>query len=331
MPFTADGRTFPAGTYIIGMHQPYASFAQTLLERQEYPKTRTHEGGPVRRPYDVTAHTLPLLLGVEAIPVEESPAVPLEAVRQPPSRNTTLPRAAGLAGTDRRIALYQPFDPSIDEGWTRWLFDLYGVPYASVHNRDVRDGSLAGYTALLLPSVSAEILREGREEGTVPERYAGGLGEAGAAALRRFVEEGGTLVALDRSVTYVIDVLDLPVTDVLAVLEETEYYAPGSLVRLDVDLGHPIAVDMGSETAAWVEGGHAFEPAQDSAVRIVASYGKDPVLMSGWLQGEEYLAGRPALVDVPLGKGRVVLFGFRPQYRGQSLATYPLFFNALKL
>jgi hypothetical protein len=200
-----------------------------------------------------------------------------------------------------------------------------------VHNQDILDGSLAGYTALLLPSVSAEVLREGREEGTVPGRYAGGLGEAGAASLRRFVEEGGTLVALDRSATYAIDVLDLPVMDVLEGLEETEYYAPGSLVRLEVDPGHPMAVGMESEAAAWLEGGHAFEPAEDSTVRIVASYGKEPVLMSGWLQGEEYLAGRPALVVVPLGKGRVVLFGFRPQYRGQSLATYPLLFNALKL
>ena len=138
-------------------------------------------------------------------------------------------------------------------------------------------------------------------------------------------------MALDRSVTYVIDVLELPVRDVLEGLEEADYYAPGSLVRLDVELGHRMAVGMGSEAAAWLEGGHAFEPVQDGALRIVASYGKDPVLMSGWLQGEEYLAGRPALVDVPLGKGRVVLFGFRPQYRGQSLATYPLLFNALKL
>src|SRR5690606_2894613 len=68
--FTAGGRRFPAGTYVIPMNQPYASWAQTLLERQEYPDMRQYPGGPPVRPYDVTAHTLPLLMGMEAVAVD---------------------------------------------------------------------------------------------------------------------------------------------------------------------------------------------------------------------------------------------------------------------
>ncbi|MEJ2370025.1 MAG: M14 family zinc carboxypeptidase [Gemmatimonadales bacterium] len=88
-PFDAAGRRFPAGSYIVEMRQPYAAFAQTLLEVQRYPDRRAYEGGPLLKPYDVTAHTLPLLFGVEAVPVEE----PLEVERGGP-RGAGLSRAA---------------------------------------------------------------------------------------------------------------------------------------------------------------------------------------------------------------------------------------------
>ena len=113
---------------------------------------------------------------------------------------------------------------------------------------------------------------------------------------------------------------------------------PGSILRIELDTSHPIAQGMPKETIAWAEDSPAFEVTNDpeatvpaTNVRVVASYAenKDP-LLSGWLLGGEKLKGKAALVEVTMGKGRVILFGFRPQYRAQSEATYPLFFNALK-
>jgi glutamine amidotransferase-like uncharacterized protein len=94
---------------------------------------------------------------------------------------------------------------------------------------------------------------------------------------------------------------------------------------------------MPKETIAWAEDSPVFEVTEDpnatvpaANVRIIASYpvDKDP-LLSGWLLGGDLIKGKAALVEVTMGKGRVILFGFRPQYRAQSEATYPLFFNAL--
>ena len=336
-PFTLGRDHFFPGTYVVVLRQPYAAFAKAMLERQAYPGLPEYRGGPPRRPYDVTAHTLPLLLGVRVLAVADTLPVALSgAVTAPPPVH----RAAGLAvgGGGRptlvRVGLYRSYVANPDEGWTRWVFDTWGVPYASVGDSEIRAGHLAArYDAIVLPSQNPLAILNGLPAEQYPARYAGGLGTAGLQALGDFVDAGGTLIALNQTCDLAIGALDLPVTDVLTDVAPTDFSAPGSLLRLQVDTAVALGAGMPAQTAAWFESGPAFEVGDPVRARIVARYPSDTaaVLLSGWLLGASQLAGKAALVDVKRGRGHVVLFGFRPQYRGQSLATFPLLFNALRL
>jgi hypothetical protein len=169
----------------------------------------------------------------------------------------------------------------------------------------------------------------------MPEEYTGGLGAEGVKKLREFVEQGGTLVFLNRASDFAIEQFNLPVRNVVAGMKQTEFYVPGSILRIEVDTSHPVAKGMPRESIAWVEDSPVFETKGETAalsrVRVIARYPQTAApLLSGWLLGSERIKGQAALVEVGLGKGRIYLFGFRPQYRGQSLATYPLFFNAIR-
>ncbi|MGH7546492.1 MAG: M14 family zinc carboxypeptidase, partial [Gemmatimonadota bacterium] len=316
--FRARGERYAAGTYVVPMAQPYAGFAKAMLERQRYPQLHEYPGGPLKRPYDVTAHTLPLLMGVPAVHVEEPVTVPLSGVIPVPEVRKTAP---GLTGAARppRVALYQSYDPSMDEGWTRWIFDEYGIRYTTVRDADVRAGALAErFDALILPDQDPREILEGRAPETVPPEYAGGLGAVGLAALEEFVEAGGTLIAFNEASGLVLEHFDVPVRDALDGLSRGDFYAPGSILRIHVDASHPLGRGMPRASMAWVEGGLAFEPepgADPRAVTIVARYDEREPLLSGWLNGAEYLNGKGALAVATLGRGRVVLFGFRPQYR----------------
>lgn len=329
--FTAEGRIFPIGSVVVDMHQPYAAFAQAVLAPQAYPPQRQYEGGPPTPPYDVTAHNLPLLFGLSTVPIHEAPAVgALELLAaSPPSPPR---RVVDLSGDPAvMVGLYRPWLPSPDEGWTRWLFDTYAVPYASLTNDDIaRGGLLREFTALVIPSIEPATLRFGRSAGDAPPEFAGGLGPGHVAHLREFVEGGGTLVALGSAVDFVIEELALPVENFLDGLSPAEFFAPGSQVGLTVDTTTAVGAGMPSATAAWLENGGAFRVRQGGDMRVVARYAESPVMRSGWVVGESWIAGRPAVVEVARGGGRVVLFGIRPQYRGQALGTYPLLFNSLK-
>jgi hypothetical protein len=330
--FSVGGRRYAAGTYVVMMDQPYSAFAKTLLEVQHYPELEEYPGGPVRAPYDVTAHTLPLLMGVEVIAIDEAPAVELSEPIEVPSHEKLAPRVTDR-GRQPRIAVYEPWWPLIDAGWTRWLLDQYGIDYEQLRDADARSGDLRErFDAIILPDGSPRRMIEGYEEGTMPPRYVGGLGEAGVAALEEFVAAGGTLLAFNNASMLPIEEFDLPVVNVLGELEREEFYVPGSILRLDLEPGHWLTEGVPTRTAAWFERGLAFEPKEGAAageLEIVGRYGEEDLLLSGWITGEQHIAGHGALAVIEHGLGRVILFGFKPQYRGQTIATYPLIFNAL--
>ena len=242
-------------------------------------------------------------------------------------------RVPSLAVGGGRIGLYQPWVSNIDEGWTRWLLEQYEFPYESLRNADVQAGELRKRVdVIVLPDGRPSDFMDGHAAGRVPPRFAGGLGKTGVAALRAFVERGGTLVALNSSSDFAIAALDLPVTNVLDGLSAEQFYCPGSLLALDVDTTHPLAFGMPARTAAFFASSAAFHVPAEAAgagVRVPARYGEGDPLLSGWLEGGERLAGEAAIVDIPVDKGRVVLIGFRAQHRGQSHATFRLLFNAL--
>ena len=329
VPVAAGGRSLAIGSYAVAMRQPFGSYAKALLEAQHYPNLREYPGGPPKRPYDVTAHTLPLLFGVDVYAVHG--AVPMSraavaAVAEP------VYAVAGLTGNSaRRIGIYRSYSASMDEGWTRWVFDRYKVPFTSVVDRDVRAGALnARYDVIILPDQNAGAIARGLGT-SYPDSLRGGIGEAGARALNEFVENGGTLLAFNDASEYAIETLKLPVKNVLADVRNTEFYAPGSLLGVSLDRGNPIAARHSASTVAvWFEDSPAFEITDPSRARAVATYqtSGDP-LLSGWLLGGERLNGKAAMVEARVGKGRAILYGFRPQYRGQSVSTFSLIWDAI--
>jgi hypothetical protein len=127
-----------------------------------------------------------------------------------------------------------------------------------------------------------------------------------------------------------VDLFSLDVRDETSALPASDFYIPGSILRLEVDDGSEVGSGMATEVAAWYwQSSRAFSVG-DTRVRVVARYGQGDPLLSGWAIGTEHIAGQPAILEADVGNGSVVLFGFQPNYRGQSMATWPLLFNAMR-
>jgi len=239
-----------------------------------------------------------------------------------------------------RLALYKPWVENVDEGWTRWLLEQFEFPFKNVSDADVRAGNLrAQFDTIILPSASADRLIGGHPQGTVPAEYAGGLGQEGLAALKAFVEAGGTLICLDASGELAISEFKLPIKDVA---KDAKFFCPGSILRVELDPSQPIAYGMEPHTAGFFAYSSAYavttaRPATNGhdgdaatpAVNTIARYGAKDVLLSGWLEGEETIANEAAVVEAPVGAGRIVLLGFPAEHRGQSHATFRLLFNSI--
>ncbi len=411
--FQADGKHFARGSYIVPLSQPYGAFAKTLLEIQHYPDIREYPGGPPRRPYDVTAQTLPLLFGVDAVPVSEKVTAQTSAVaadvKPEPGHFKESTAAAGyefadktndslyalfsllkqgvrverltggefepgtiyipqeqglaeklssiandfsldvrpvdqnvsgtaLAVTLPRIALYKSWVPSMDEGWTRWLFDQKGIPYTSIVDADIRKGGLnQKFDVIIIPDNSPRAIlsgggeREGEDASVgpvpVPPEFRGGLGNEGFANLLDFARSGGTVVTLNKASEIFAQQNSVNVTNALDDTDHKAFYVPGSILEVSVDTKNPIAFGSTPTVPIWFELSPSFRVNGEG--HSIASYMSDKPLLSGWILGGDKLKGTSAIAEEPVGKGHVILFGFRPQYRGQSEVTYKFLLNSL--
>jgi len=415
------GANHPAGTWYLPARQPYRAHLKDMMERQKYPNRFT-AGGQAETPYDVAGWTLPLLMGVRSIEIQEPIAVEsqrIETWRQPrmtvegdlasarslvlENRSTddlTLIQALLSAGVSvrlherplklagrsisggfasiepgeaarktidamadrigshiialekpadrdgvtynlkkQRVALYQPWDPSMNEGWTRLVLERLGIPYVTVHRDDILAGRLRDrFDCLVFPSVSARGLRQGYSPGETAPAFVGGL-EGAKDSLREFVTNGGTVVAVENACEYVIEELGLPVENAVETLPSRDFYAPGSILAATCEASNPLTFGMPEKISVYFDRSAALKsaakPGSGSAGKLETAvrYGDDAasLLQSGWLLGPDKISGLTALGECRLGQGRVVLFAFPPQNRAQTAGTFRLLVNALWL
>lgn len=245
-----------------------------------------------------------------------------------------------------RVGLYKSWQANMDEGWTRWVLENYYFAIDTLHDDQMRNSALSQYDAIILPDQWPQGILHGHRPGEMPEKYTGGIGLEGAIALSKYVKKGGTLLTFDSASDFAIEQFGLPVRNVISGLSSSRFFIPGSLIKMKVDTGHPLAHGMPDSVAASFSHSRAFEifeqdttgeggvediaPIPEPDVEVITRYAENDLLMSGWAMGEDrYLAGKAAMMNVKYGDGQVVLYGFRPQFRGQPHATYKLIFNVL--
>jgi hypothetical protein len=229
-----------------------------------------------------------------------------------------------------RIGLFRPWRASMDEGWTRWLLEQYGFDLSSIYNHDVIAGDLRDrYDVILIADMSRSQIVNGYAKGSVPPRYAGGIGDRGVRALDEFVRSGGTLVTWNSSSLFAMDALHLPVKNVAADIPRNEFFLAGSIVAMTVDPSQPVMSGMPERAKVFVARSPVFTVEEDFEGAVLAKYQEaGSPLLSGYLLGEEQLHGFASALDVRHGSGHVLLLGMRPQWRGQPFGNFRIVFNA---
>ncbi|MGH9330872.1 MAG: hypothetical protein ACRD09_10545, partial [Vicinamibacterales bacterium] len=409
-PFTADGREYPAGTHVMLLAQPFGRWIKDLLEAQRYPDIRwPFATAPIDRPYDVSAWTLGMLMGVKTVKVDKPfearltlltadataragkingsgsvyvfnhevnnslvamnrllkdgadvawarDAVTVNGHRFSPgaivvrgARREAIAKiaeelkldveAAGTAPSATlairapRLALYEPWGGNMDAGWTRWLLEQHEFPYTHARNADLRKPDLISrFDVILFAEMSAQQVVRGQIARNVRPEYKGGIGEEGVRNLKDFVQAGGTVITLGNAAAFAIEQLGVPAENVVAGVDADTFFCPGSLLKVNVDTRHPIGFGMPDEADAMFisNGGYVTKPSFASiSAGIVARYPQEPLLRSGWIIGDERLRGTAAVLDVGMGRGRVIMHTFRVQSRAQTWGTYKLLFNSI--
>lgn len=239
----------------------------------------------------------------------------------------------------KRIALYKAAPGNMDEGWTEWLFDTHGYSYTLIGPADLQAGDLSTQFDVIVMASQAFGGGGGGGRGGPAGGGRGGrggaidstaliAGESRTRAVDAFVSGGGTVVAWNQGATAAITSLRLPVRNIVAGLQRSEFFTGSSIMQVTVDGAHPVMAGMPETADVMVSGSPVFTTLEGFDGSVIAKYPASP-LRSGYLGGAKYMQGQAAAVDVKKGKGHVVLFGFQPQWRGQPTGSFRMIFNSM--
>jgi hypothetical protein len=240
-----------------------------------------------------------------------------------------------------RMAMFSTWGNTQPVGWVRHALDTYGVAYDLIYKERVKKGGLrADYDVLLIPSQygSGKGLVYDIEPAKIPLAYqglygqtediTGGMGLAGAMEIEKFVREGGVVITLGASSFFPAE---FGLTrEVEARRTSAAFYAPGPIVEAEVlQPTHPVfyGYDKKRLPVRYAAGPvFAVPEKQKSAWTLMKFTGAE---LSGLLKGGGEIRDKAAILDVPVGKGRVLLFGTNPCYRWQNHGEFPMLFNAI--
>ncbi len=328
LPAKGGRQAFPKGSYYVSMAQPYRAMAKDLLEIQHYPELLDAPGGRVIRPYDQAGWSLPLMFRVTASPYEENTELPIQLLARVPL--PAIPMPGGRKRIRSKLGLFRSTAPSMDEGWTRYVLDLSSVDYARLDASRVRKGKLhKDFKVLGFASMSGPSIDKGQDPKRQLEEFSGGIGEPGRKALLQFLDRGGRIVAWGRSVDYFLDLVDAKDRNALSGKASKGFSCPGTLLMVEkTRKGKSSAILKSFEDsfAVYQKDRVALE---GKGLEVLLRYAAEP-FASGYLKGKEKIAGKAALARFRHGRGELILFGFRPQNRAQTLGTFDLLLGALR-
>ena len=275
-------------------------------------------------------------LGLQAVAVAQAPGGRKHAVDLP------------------RTAVYSTWGSTQDVGWVRYAFDHFEVNYDLIYKERVRKGNLRGsYDVIVIPSQggrggSKSLVFDIEPKGGRPLAYnktpefpslgaygesddiSGGMGLAGVAELDKFVKEGGVLITLGAASYLPAEFGLAHMVD--AARPSAQFYAPGPIVEADIlRAAHPIFYGYSQRTVpVRYAGGPLLRVGTEQRGQVLMQFpGTDKSVLSGLMKGVAETRNRPAIIDTPEGRGRVVLFATNPAYRWQNLGEFRMLTNAI--